>query len=196
MRILHGENTVQSRNQLFTYISAAKESGKQIINLDAKALDLALLEQALGSESLFGEEKLLIITELHGLVKSKKKDELIEMVSKSAASEGSSTEVILWEKRDLTPTMLKKFPIARAEFFKLSSTLFVWLDSISGQKNPIQVKRALELLQKAEKNDGDFMCFSMLTRQIRLLIQAKEGNVAGLPPFMIGKLKQQRETFT
>ena len=197
MRILHGENTVQSRNQLFKYISVAKEAGKSILNMDAKALDLVALEQVLGNESLFAEQKVVIITELHTLLKSKKKDELIEMVAKAAAqSETSAIEIILWEKRDLTATMLKKFPVAKTEQFKLSSTLFSWLDNLTGQKNSIQVKKMLELFQKAVQSDGDFMCFSMLIRQIRLLIQAKEGNVVGLPPFMIGKLKKQSESFS
>lgn len=194
MRILHGENTVQSRNTLFQYISEAKTKNTQVTHLDAKTLTLSLLEQALGNTNLFAEPQLLIIEELHSLPKSKKKDELIEYIGHSASMDG--IEVVLWEKRDLTATMLKKFPTARADQFKLSSTLFIWLDQLSGQKNPLQVKKNLELFHKALQNDGDFMCFSMLTRQIRLLIQAQENNFAAMAPFMIGKLKKQSATFT
>jgi DNA polymerase III delta subunit len=198
MLILHGENTVQSRNHLFATISAAKSANRNVLQIDAKTLDLATLEQALGSESLFAEEKMIIISELHSLPKSKKKDELIEMIANSSTpgNESESTEVILWEKRDLTPTMLKKFPAARSEQFKLSSALFNWLDNISGQKESQQIKKMIDMLRKAVSSDGDFMCFSMLVRQIRLLIQVKDGNVAGIPPFMIGKLKKQSSTFS
>jgi len=197
MLILHGENTLQSRNRLFAYISAAKENHKNVVHLDAKSLDVAKLEQALGSDSLFAEEKLLIVEELHSLPKSKKKDELISMIGAAGSGEAvAAIEIILWEKRDLTPTMLKKFPGAKSEQFKLSSSLFTWLDSLSGSKNSAQIKRMLELLRKALQGDGDFMCFSLLGRQVRLLIQAKEGNMVGLPPFMIGKLKKQSESFS
>jgi hypothetical protein len=92
--------------------------------------------------------------------------------------------------------MLKKFPSARAEQFKLSSALFSWLDSISGGKNSVQTKKMLDMFQKAWQSDGDFMCFSMFIRQIRLLIQAKEGNFASMAPFMIGKLQKQSSTFS
>jgi hypothetical protein len=196
MRILHGENTTQSRNQLFAAISAAKQGNMQIVQVDAKSLDRVLLEHILGSDSLFAEEKLAIISELHTLPKSKRKDELIEMLAQHAAGTGTTTEIILWEKRDLTATMLKKFPTAKLEHFKLSSTLFTWLDTISGQKSAPHMTKMIELFHKAVITDGDFLCFSMLIRQARLLIQAKEGQVGSMPPFMIGKLKKQTETFS
>lgn len=197
MLILHGENNIQSRNRLFEYITSAKESSKHVHHLDARTLDMVTLEQAVGSESLFGEQKLLVIEELHSLPKSKKKDELIEFINQSTShSDSNGIEVILWEKRDLTPTMLKKFTFAKSEQFKLSSALFVWLDNLSGIKDSSQLKKMLDLFHKAWQSDGDFMCFSMLTRQLRLLIQAKEGNFSSLAPFMIGKLKKQSTSFS
>jgi DNA polymerase III delta subunit len=196
MRILHGENIVQSRNSLVALVVAAKEAGKQVQSINAKSLDLPVMEQLLGSENLFAEPQLLVIEELHSLPKSKKKDALIEMLGNFAGAGASgesgaeSTAVILWEKRELTPTMLKKFPGGRADLFKLSSALFSWLDSFGGDKN-----HQLQLLAKALASDGDFMCFSMLARQIRMLIQAKEGNLVGAP-FMIAKLKSQCRNFS
>ena len=201
MRILHGESIVQSRNSLVVLEATAKEASKQIQSINAKNLDLPILEQLLGSENLFAEPQLLVIEELHSLPKSKKKDALIEMLGNFAnASDTSSgnsgggaesTEVILWEKRELTPTMLKKFPGARADQFKLSSALFSWLDSFGGNDK----NRQMQLLEKALVSDGDFMCFSMLARQVRLLIQAKDGNLVGAP-FMISKLKSQCRAFS
>jgi hypothetical protein len=196
MRILHGENTLQSRNQLLKYTAAAREQGKLIQHVDAKSLDRPSLEQLLGSESLFAEPKLIVIEELQSLPKSKKKDELIDMLGQRAGESSETIELIVWEKRDLTATMLKKFPSAQTEQFKLSSSLFTWLDSLSGQKNTAQTKRMIELLDKALQSDGDFMCFSMLTRQIRLLIQTKDNALGNMAPFMIGKLKKQGTTFT
>jgi len=202
MRILHGESIVQSRNSLVVLEATAKEASKQIQSINAKNLDLPILEQLLGSENLFAEPQLLVIEELHSLPKSKKKDALIEMLGNFAnASDTSSgnsgggaesTEVILWEKRELTPTMLKKFPGARADQFKLSSALVSWLDSCGGNDK----NRQMQLLEKALVSDGDFMCFSMLARQVRLLIQAKDGGVIAGAPFVISKLKSQCRAFS
>jgi DNA polymerase III delta subunit len=196
MLILHGENTVQSRNRLFQLSSHAKEKNVQILHLDAKTLDIPTLEDALGSTSLFGEEKVIIIEELHSLPKSKRKDELIQFLSDFAQTESLSPEVILWEKRDVTATMLKKFSGAKNEQFKVTNTLFRWLDSLIGIKSQANVKQMLSLLRDTINQDGAEMCFAMFPRQIRMLIQAKENNFGAMAPFMIGKLKKQASTFT
>src|SRR5258708_11550922 len=184
MIILHGENTVQSRARLATSLQVARDQKKNVQRLEAKHLDIALLEMALGNENLFGEEKIVVIEELHSLPKSKRKDELIDFLAAS-----NFPDILLWEKRQLTPTMLKKFPWARADEFKLTNALFKWLDAF-------QQKNSVSLLDDAIQSDCDFMCLTMLVRQIRLLIQAKtDGNIAGAP-FMIAKLKKQASAFS
>jgi DNA polymerase III delta subunit len=199
MIILHGENTIQSRQRLFELIEQAKKNARQIIRLEARSLDLLALEAALGNASLFGEQKLVIIEELHSLPKSKRQAELIEYVAnfgKDSTPE-EMTPIILWERRDLTATMLKKFthsPQLQQQQFKLTSSLFRWLDSLQGK--PTSFKTLLTLLRQVIDQDGEMMCLSMLGRQVRLLLQVQEGSVAGLPPFMIGKLKGQAASFT
>jgi len=190
MRILHGENIVQSRNRLTQLLAEAKEKNLVILHVDTAHLDLPTLENALMSQSLFGEEKLVIIEELHSLPKSKRKDELIATLGKTESN------VLLWEKKVLSAPMLKKFPGAHAEVFKVTNAVFQWLDMLSGAKNPMVQKKMIEGFQKALLSDGDFMCFSMLIRQVRLLIQMKDGAAVSLAPFMIDKLKRQATTFT
>jgi DNA polymerase III delta subunit len=193
MIILHGENIVQSRNRLAEFITQTKQAGRELTRLEAKQLDLAILGQTFGTQSLFGEEKVIVIEELHSLPKSKKKDELIAAV----ASYGKdATQVIIWEKRTLTPTMLKKFAGAKSEEFKLTNSLFKWLDGLTGQPSSSTQKTQLQTLRQAITHDGEVMCLFMLARQLRLLLQAQEGNFTGLPPFMIGKLSKQAQTFT
>jgi|SRR5579859_952925 len=189
MIILHGENTVLSRNTLFQLIADANAKHQRVVRLEAKQLDLPTLEIALGGESLFGEEKVIVVEELHSLPTSKRKDELIKFLGSANAH-----SLILWEKRDLTPTMLKKFPGAKQEQFKVTNALFKWLDSLSG--NTKQNIQSLSLLHQALEKDGDFMCLSMLIRQTRLLISAKENHLEGMPPFMIGKTKKQAASFS
>lgn len=188
--ILHGENEVKSRDQLATLIAKAKENNFQIERLEAKNLSLADLEQALVSSSLFGEKRLLIIEKLHSLPRSKKKNQLIDLL----ANNNSELEIILWEKRSLTPTMIKKIKAKKVEEFKTSSSTFAWLDSLSGNKKTL--KKQLQLLSQADQDDGEQMCFAMLTRQIRLLITAKDGGELKGHPFVIKKVKSQANNFT
>lgn len=101
--------------------------------------------------------------------------------------------IVLWEKRTLTKTMLKQFNNAENYEFKASKTLFAWLDLL-GKKNTETKK--LQLLHEAIDKDGEYFCFIMLIRQFRLLIQAKTGEKIGGAPFMITKLKKQAQQFS
>jgi len=187
MIILHGENIIKSREKLVSLIEEAKDNGKEIERLSAKKLTEASLETDLQKTSLFGTEQLVIIEELHSLPRSKKKTRLIEIVNQA------NVEVILWEKRNLTKTMLKQFPKAEVEYYKLSNSLFNWLDSFS-PKTP--VKRQLTLLRQANETNGEHMSFVMLARQVRLLIEIKDGGRPAGPPFMISKLNGQAKDFS
>jgi DNA polymerase III delta subunit len=187
MIILHGENIVKSRDRLVDLLRVQKAAGKEIVQLMAAKLTPADLESALQKTSLFGTEQLVVIEELHSLPRSKRKDQLIEIVS------SANVDVILWEKRELTKPMLKKFPKANVEFFKLTNHLFAWLDAL----NPKTAKtQQLKLLKQAQTTNGEHMCFVMFIRQIRLLIQIKDGSTPAGPPFMISKLKNQARDFT
>ncbi len=194
MTILHGENVVLSRQKLVALITAAKEKKQTVTRLDAKQLTIPLLEQAMGSDSLFGEERVVVIEELHSLPKSKRKDELIDYVTEHAANAGA--EIIFWEKRDLSATMLKKFAAAKPkiEQFKVTRALFKWLDSVTGNKQ--NLSSMLALLRAALESDGDVMCLVMLARQVRILLQMKEGSAVALAPFQIAKYKKQAASFS
>lgn len=187
MTILHGENTVQSREKLVTLIREARAAGNDVVTLSAAKLTPAQLESALQKTSLFGTTQLVVIEELHSLPKSARKTQLIEIVSQA------NVDVILWEKRELTKTMLKAFPRAKVEFFRLTNSLFAWLDSLSPA---VAKSQQLQLLQKAITANGEQMCFVMLMRQVRLLIQVKDGGRPAGPPFMISKLAKQARDFT
>lgn len=185
--ILHGENTIKSRDQLVKLVDGFKAKNQSVIRLEAKKLDLPKLEEELVKNNLFGENEAIIIEELHSLPRSKKKNALIDLVA------SSDRDIVLWEKRKLTPTMLKKFNNAKTEEFKLTNTLFSWLD-IFHPKTPAQ--KNLGSLRKAIKGNGDYMCFVMLIRQISLLIQVKDGGTPPGAPFMISKLKKQANNFS
>lgn len=185
--ILHGENTIKSRDKLVKLINKFKTDNYSVVRLEAKKLELPELEETLLKTNLFGDQEIILIEELHSLPKSNKKNQLIELVSTT------NRTVILWEKRTLTKTMLKKFSQAETEEFKLSNSLFSWLDLFHPQT---PLPKNLLALAKAIETNGDYMCLVMLIRQISLLIYIKDGGSPAGAPFMISKLKKQAQYFS
>lgn len=186
--ILHGENIIDSRNKLVELINDAKNKNKSIERLDAKKINPGILESKLIKQDLFGTEITIIIEELHSLPRSKQKNILVELIAKSEVN------VILWEKRKLTATMLKKFPQAKTIEFKLSNSLFNWLDSLSGNKK--NKKQQITTLHQALKDEDPYLCLIMLARQTRMLIQVKESGTMAGSPWMVQKIKKQSQLFS
>jgi hypothetical protein len=196
MQILHGENIVASRAQLMTLLDQAHAQQREVIRVESKRLDPATLQEVLGSSGLFGQPKTIIIEELHSLPKSQKKETLLNAIAQFAtqlSAENDSVELILWEKRQLTPTMLKRFGKAQHTEYKMSSAVFKWLESLSPQSET--KAQQLKLLHQALAKDDPFLCFALLIRQVRMLIQAKDGGTLKGAPFMIAKLKKQASLF-
>ncbi len=194
MIILHGENTLASRSRLTALIDQAKGSQKEVVRSEAKELDIPKLEILLGSDSLFGTTRLVIVDGLLSLPPSKKKDQLIERL---IILGGTNSDLILWEPKNSHAATLKKFSQASIEIFKPTKTLFRWLDSLAGNLKPEHKKIPLKLLNETLAQDDPFLVFTLLIRQVRLLIQAKEGSTpTGAAPFMIGKLRHQASTFS
>lgn len=188
MTIIHGENIIASRDKLIEIISKQKLENQEIIRLDAKDLTEAQLESVLGANDLFETKKTILIEGMHSLLKSAKQKMLIQMCNDSKLH-----EIILWEKRKLTATMLKAFPAAQSYNFKASKTLFTWLDML-GRRG--EESKKIGLLHSAIANDGEFFCFLMLIRQFRLLIQAKSGEKIGGSSFMASKIQKQSQQFS
>ncbi len=184
--ILHGEHVIASRHELTKRLVSAEANGFSVKRLDGKHLDVVSLEASLGTQDLFTPRVLVVIEDLFSLPKSKKKDELIALVHKA------TVEVLLWEKKTLTATQLKPFAGAIILLFKTSLAVFGWLDML----RPGDLPRILRAFEKAVDQDGAEMCFAMLCRQVRLLLQVKDGGQLKLAPFMIGKTQKQSSYFS
>jgi len=184
--IIHGENLISSRAELTRRLTAAEANGFSVKRLDGKHLDSVTLEASLGTQDLFTPRVLVVIEDLFSLPKSKKKDELIALIHTA------TVDVLLWEKKTLTVTQLKPFDGATVLSFKTSSAVFGWLDML----RPGDLPRILRAFEKAADQDGAEMCFAMLCRQVRLLLQVKDGGQLKLAPFMIGKFQRQASYFS
>lgn len=196
MLLFHGDNHVLSRNELNSLIFAAKKQKKEIIRFSGKNLTLENLVKALESQSLFDQDRLVIIEEFFSQPKSKKQEEIIEYLRKEhprgVKFNASGVNILFWEKKTLTPAVLRKLPfIQKHKVFKIPALVFKLAESIY----PGNQKQTLSYLRKLLNNQSLEFTFYMIARQIRLLIQVKDKVFPGMAPWMLGKLKSQAGKF-
>jgi len=202
--LLHGDNQTQSRNELTSIVVQAKKDKKEIIRFTGKDLTLESLTQALEGQSLFGQDRLVVIEEFLSQPKSKRKEEVIAYLTSLASSTPvlsqdttpgvgcPKIDLVFWEKKTLTPAVLRKLPfIQKTKVFKIPRLVFKLVESLS----PGNQKQSLSLLYQLLKNGSVELAFYMIARQIRLLIQAKDNVLPKMAPWMLGKLKSQAAKF-
>ncbi len=189
MYIFHGDNHIASRQALREYIESSRERFTRTATYLATDLTLAQLESALGEVSLFNEQVLTVVEELHSLPKSTHQTALLNVLTKSQTIES----IILWEKKLLTPNQLATFSQAKQKTFKSSKSLFQWLDAFSPATS---IQTRVKLFNEAATQDGTEYCFLMLMRQIRLLLTIKGGGTIAGPPFVQAKIQKQSKMFS
>lgn len=173
--LLHGENILASRRVLVEKINLYRLQGKEIIRLDSKNSNFTEIKQACESNSLFGQEKIVVIENFYSLPKSKTKNEIIDYFRNLS----SASLLIFWEKKALTVGQIKKLPSkTQLLLFKIQPVIFKFLDSFF----PGNAKQCINLLYQCYQVEDEEMIFHMLCRQIRLLILAKELGGKGLLP--------------
>lgn len=199
--LIHGDNTFKSREKLGSLIDELKTQAVELSRFDAPNLTLNELENTLLSNALFAQPEAILIEGLHSLPTSGRKKELLEYCSAYLQKQNNEPDsypkqLILWEKRLLTKTMLKPFVLHGAEIFefKVSSQLFKWLESLSPEKT--KKTSLLVALQTVLDQENEFIIFTMLARQIRLLLEIKSGAAPKIAPFLVSKYKKQASLFT
>lgn len=181
--LFHGDDIKSSRDNLFEI----KKKHPDIRELNGDKLLPKDLESTLGTESLFGNETILI-ENLFSRLRSKDKDACIELLKNYQGAR----DILIWEKKSLTKLTTGKLPknwVIKES--KPPSILFTFLDSII----PNNYQQASTLLTSLRKNSDDGLVFIMLARHISSLIQAKTATSLKLPPWQIGKLKSQAKSW-
>jgi DNA polymerase III delta subunit len=194
MLIIHGDNIVQSRLKLTEVVDQKKANNFHVVRIDGSGLNRAILESQVWSNSLFGDQKIIVLESLFSLPKSKKKDELIDLLKIINQDDELSSSIITWDNKTLPITTLKKIGSAQILEFKTSPVVFKWLDALNGKRQNLETQ--LKLSHQAVQSDGVELCMALLARQIRLLINAQEKQPISAPPFVINKLTAQAHTFT
>lgn len=148
--IFHGNYTAASRQALR---EATRKIGQgiEMIHLDGTKIIDTDLRQALESQSLFGQEKLVVI--------DKFPTKLIDIL----AGYQGKTPVFIWHDKALTPTQLKKLNNFKPQLFKIPAAIFTFLDKLD-----------ISNFHHALKTDSVEQIFYMLHRRVAQLIQAKD----------------------
>lgn len=188
IHVLHGENTVLSRKELYVLISSAKERGASIVRIDGGTIQLSDMQNQLGSTSLFGDERVLVVEKLWSQKSATKKTALISEIA------NATIPCILWHDKTIPATQLKPFIARKASIslFKSSPEVYKTMEMLGTAD-----KRSLMAsLQKSIEHDSAEYVFIMCIRQISMLLLAKSGQPIPGAPFVAQKARQQAKKFT
>ena len=189
MIILHGENTVLSRQRLKEEIETFGQKTKgEVLKFEAQNLSLIDFRQALEPSSLISNDRLVILEGLFGGRKNSQKEKILVYLKKN-----NPENLIIWEGKKVDGRTLLSFK-AKVFKFDLPLVIFRFLDSLS----PGNSKISLFLFHQCLEQDPPELIFFLMARQIRMLILAADLGKEGLPKmqdWQIGKLIHQGQKF-
>lgn len=186
--VYSGEDIISSRKAFLDHLESLKLRNLEEMRINGKDISDEALENILGSQTLFGEKRVLSVENFLTGQKTKEKEKILEKILSF-----KDATVIFWENKDFSRNEQLKFSQCFIfKNFKLPSSLFVFLESLSPkniQENLLRFRNAIAAV------DPNFI-FLMMVRQIRLLILSKNINTKlTLPPWQISKLKKQANLF-
>jgi len=188
---MHGDNLLESRNELNRLIDNAKNRGVELIRIDGEKTTLNEIIQTVESSSLFGMEKLVVCENLFSKRQSKDKKEIIDWFKKADIL----VDVIFWERKKVSGHTIRWLP-KKWEFkeFKTPAIIFKFLDSLKPKNN----KTSLQLMRQVIKSKDAEMVFYMLAKRWRNLIVAKTEGKKELygAPWQKARLMRQAEKFS
>ncbi len=189
MTVLHGENTILSRQRLQDEINAFKTKKKgEVLKFEGNNLSLTDLQQALESLSLLETNRLIIIENLFSGRTNKEKGKIIAHLKKI-----NPKDLIIWEGKKIDGRVLSSWSTSVLRF-DLPVIIFRFLDSLA----PGNATQAINLFHQSLEQDPPELIFHLLSRQVRLLILAADLGEKGLnqmQDWQKGKLIRQAKKF-
>lgn len=185
--ILHGDNQVLSRVELVKLLEAARTTGEVAV-IDGSKTSPAELHTALGSTSLFGDERTVIIERVWSQKSPTRKKELLTLVANSPIS------VILWHPKKVTAAQMKEISKAKPEVKEFKASMETWklVDSLGS----LDTKKILSSLRKSCEQDGAEFVLSQVITRVRGILLIANGEIPGGAPFTIQKMRSQARSFT
>lgn len=189
IRILYGEDIATSR------LYYKKQQKNDPLVFDGEKVTHAQIEEALGSNGLFGNEKIICLENFFSKRKSSKE---MDLIIASIEKNSSDTDIIFWESKQLSKKSLSVFPKAVTKSFPFPQSLFAFLDALQ----PNNTKKLLTLYHETLLHTESEMIFFMITRHIRLLLALSDtqnpdsiDEVKRLAPWQKSKLVSQSRQF-
>jgi len=183
-----GDDIVSSRKAYIDQIELFKNQGFEVENIPAKDVDEVKLENIFGSPDLFGNSRILTTEGFLSGPKSKNKEKLIQKISSFL-----SPIFVDWEEKEISKTEISKLREDTViKNFKLPNLLFEFLDKLAPKNSEENLQKLQEVLQNIEPG----LVFSMIVRQIKLLILAVEDELDTLAPWQLAKIKRQSKLFS
>lgn len=193
---LHGDNQVETRNRLQEYKTEAQSSNKEVLVLDGERMQLVNFIQALEANSLFNDQRLLVI---ENFISAKSPNtEAWEYLKNSEFT----PNVVIWEPKKIDKRKLlwlKKKSKNRAEEYNFPDALFQFLDCLGSSFK----EKMLILFGKTIKKTAIELVYYMIVRQLRLLLLVKTNSTdvniketSRLQSWQIKKLSQQAARFS
>ena len=187
--VINGDNLEESRY----YYQDIKKNLKEPVFFEGESLSSVNLIEFFNSKNLFHDSRDLIIENL--LSKKKFSKELEEIVSIMNKNENSS-DIVLWEEKEVGKKMLGLFSKAKVSLFKYPQIIFNFLDSIK----PGNGKNLIFLFHKLIEQTPIELIIYMFVRQIRILIAISDRSdideVKTMAPWIKSKYQKQAFLFT
>lgn len=193
--IIHGSNQVLTRNEL----QNLKAKYKEVSEISGKDLSLNDFQLSVNSQSLFVEERLVVIENFFS--GKKKRDEIINYLTKNVLK----VDLTFWEAKESKSKDINLLSAIGAKVlnYNIPVIIFKFLDSFF----PENAKNCLLLFADCLLTNEPEMIFFMLVKQIRylLLAQSENNNIkptefpsdySGLAPWQKGKLYKQAQLWT
>ncbi len=192
LHVFHGNNVVASRKELHSW--REKYLTQEIVNLNGKTVTATDLVQATESTSLFGTERLVIVENIFSVQYVRKSKEVEKFVGFLKAIPGH-IRVIFWEEKEISKSILSLMPKnTDIALFRPDRQIFTLVESLK----PGNTQKMLELYRVCLSLDSPEMIFTMVVRQIRILLMSKDlgKNLPDLSPWQISKVYSQAPLFT
>lgn len=182
--ILHGDDSIKSRERLKKFTDIAKERGWEVTYLDESE---QTFQEVLSVSSLFGKDRFFIVRDIKKMGKRE-----LEWLKRNYKN--LSGNLIIFNEGYINVSILKNLPIdTKIEEYKLPVLLWNFLDSLK----PGSSTRLISTLHKIVENKPIEFIFSLISRQIRDLYWVKRDPVStGFPFWKINKLKSQTQYFS
>lgn len=169
--ILHGDNTVASRDQMVKLKESAKTRGYEIITVDGKKSSFEQITLVSQTQTLLGEAA-VFVEEYFGNKKNiEQRAKGKGQKEKSIGYEMLSGTVVFWESKELSQSLINSLPKKwKTQNFSISRKTFQFLDAIM----PGNTKKALMLLNEVIQTDTEYVVLPTLAWHVRMLIWAKQ----------------------